>query len=162
VSDSVPLWLQVITILVAPSLALVGVGLGVRLSRTAEDRQWLRDSRLRSYKRYMLACNKCEVAYQQLEGSLVAGQRTDQAAARDTALQAIKKVITSQEPVLLLGSPDVRQACAAVTSAVFARNEQARKLLEGQSMADVSDQGQGLRHAIDAFREAVRTELVPR
>jgi hypothetical protein len=161
-SESVPLWLQIITIVVAPLLALAGVGLGVRLSRTAEDRQWLRDSRLRSYKRYLLACNKYEVASHQLEASLAAGQRADQAAARDAALRAIGEVIARQESVLLLGSSEVRQACTAVTDAVYARNEQARRLLEGTPSADASDQGQELRRAIDALREAVRAELASR
>jgi hypothetical protein len=160
-SGSVPLWLQIITIVVAPLLALMGVGLGVRLSRTAEERQWLRGSRLRSYKRYLLACNRYDVASQQLEASLAAGQRTDQEAARDAAMRAIRAVITRQESVLLLGSGDVRQACATATGAIFTRNDHARKLLEGQP-ADASDQGQDLRRAIDAFREAVRAELVPR
>jgi hypothetical protein len=161
-SDSVPLWLQVITIVVAPVLALAGVGLGVRLSRAVEQRQWLRDSRLRSYKRYLVACNKYEVASQQLQASFAAGQRADQAAARELALRAIRKVVTLQESVLLLGSPDVRQACTTATGAVFARNEQARQLIESQQLNNAFDQGQDLRRAIDAFREAVRAELVPR
>ncbi len=160
-SDSLPLWLQIITILVAPLLSLIGVGLGVRLSRSAEQRQWLRDSRLQSYRRYLVACNSYEVASDLLKASLAAGQRGDQAVARDAALRAIKSVVARREPVLLLGSPAVTQACKSATEAVFARNDQARRLLEGEPLADATEWREGLSRAIEVFRDAVRAELVP-
>lgn len=159
--DSVPSWFQVFAVLVAPVLTLVGVGYGVRLSRKVEQRQWLRDSRLDSYTRYLRACNNYDVAWHQLEASIAAGQRADQVTAREAAMRAIERVISRQEPVLLLATPDVRQACVGVTSAVFARNDQARMLLERQPSAAASNNGPDLRRAIDAFREAVRTELEP-
>jgi hypothetical protein len=161
-SSSVPLWLQIFAVVVAPAGALAGVGYGVRLNRRAEERQWLRDSRIDSYTRYLRACNNYDMAWHQLEASIAAGQRTDQVAARAAAMRAATKVVSRQEPVLLLATADVRQACIGVTSAVFAQNDRARMLLERQPLAAASDKGPGLRPAIDAFREAVRTELVPR
>lgn len=160
-SGAAALWLQIITIVLAPVLALAGVGVGARLTNSGEERQWLRDSRIQAYSAYLLACNTYDVASRQLEESLEARQRADQVSARDEALRAIKDVITCQESVLLLGSPAIQLACKAATDAVYARNEDSRRLLEGGAAGHSADHGQALRGAVEMFREAVRSELLP-
>jgi hypothetical protein len=154
-------WIQVIAILLSPLLALVGVGLGARLTTSGQERQWLRDSRLQVYSAYLLACNAYAVASRLLEGSMLAGHRADQEAARDEAQRAIKDVITCQESVLVLGSSSAQAACTATTSTVFARNEVIRNLLQGNAAGNSGDLDEALQKAIGTFRDAVRSELVP-
>jgi hypothetical protein len=82
-SSSVPLWLQIVTIVLAPLLALAGVGVGARMSRAAADLQWLRNSRLQAYSAFLLACNSYDVASRQLAESLKVGDREEQPVARE-------------------------------------------------------------------------------
>lgn len=151
--------MTVLTILVAPVLALVGVGLGARLARSDQERQWLRDSRLQAYSAYLAACNSYDVASRQLQAALKAGHNADGRSARDTAMVAIRDVAIRQESVLLLGSPDVQRACTSTTDALYRGNESNSRLLEGRPAAGDSGDGQALRQAIEAFRAAVRSEL---
>ena len=159
-TPSVPLWLQVVTIVMAPVLAFIGVGVGARLSRSGEELQWLRNSRLQVYSSFLLACNSYDVAARQLAGSLSSGDRDKQLASREDALQAIRDVITYQENVLLLGSPSVQGACKAAVAAIYAANADVGRLIAGTE--DESYTGQALREAVTSFREAVRSELIPR
>lgn len=151
--------MTVLTILVAPVLALVGVGLGAWLARSDQERQWLRDSRLQAYSAYLAACNSYDVASRQLQAALKAGHNADGRAARDSAMIAIRDVAIRQESVLLLGSPDVQRACTSTTDALYLGNESNSRLLQGKSDAGDSGDGQALRQAIEAFRTAVRSEL---
>lgn len=153
-------WVQVVTILVAPVLALIGVGIGAHLTNSSQERQWLRDSRLQAYSAYLLACNAYAVSSRQLEGSLKAGQHADQEVAREGALRSIRDVITCQESVLVLGSSEVQAACMTTTKAVFARNEGVRRLLKGRVSGDSEDLDGALQKAIGMFRDTVRSELL--
>ena len=159
-SSSLPLWLQIVAILLSPGLALIGVGVGARMSRSGEERQWLRDARLRAYTAYLSACNSYDVAARQLGQSLRAGQGKEQAAARDDAMAAIRDVLTCQESVLLLGSAEVQAGCAAATKAIYGMNDSTRRLIEGTSDGDWADADLALRQAVQSFREAVRSELL--
>lgn len=158
---AVQVWIQDALEVAVPVLALVGVVVGVRLTRSAEERQWLRDSRLRAYSAYLLACNTYDVSSRQLEESLKGGigERAEQIAAREDALRAIRDVVTCQESVLLLGTQPVQVACANATEAVFVRNERGRQLLAGKTPADAVDGGIALIDAMEALRESVRSEL---
>jgi hypothetical protein len=159
-SSHLPLWVQLVALILVPGLALIGVGVGARLSRSGEERQWLRDTRLRAYSSYLLACNSYDVSVRQLEQSLRAGQGQEQKAAREAALKAIRDVLSSQESVLLLGSAEVQAGCVAATKAVFAMNESTRRLIEGADDSNWPDAGLSLQRAVHSFREAVRPELL--
>jgi hypothetical protein len=159
-SSSLPLWVQIVAIIVSPVLALIGVGVGARMSRSGEERKWLRDARLRAYTAYLSACNSYDVAARQLGQSLRTGPGQDQSAARADALRAIRDVLTCQESVLLLGSAQVQAGCAAATKAVYAMNDSTRRLIEGADDGGWPDAGEGLRQAVQSFREAVRSELL--
>jgi hypothetical protein len=160
-ASSLPLWIQVGTVVIAPMVALVGVGIGARLTRSGEEIHWLRDARLKAYTVYLLACNSYDVAARQLEQSLRHGHYEEQTASREAALKAIREVLAYRESVLLLGSSDVRARCQDVTDAVYAQNESTRRLIEG---ADDDREGPAreLSTAIESFRAAVRAELLPR
>jgi hypothetical protein len=158
------LWFQFAAIALSPVLALAGVGVGARLSRSGEQRRWLRDERLRAGSAYLASCNSYDIAVRQLEQALRSGHRDDQAALREQALKAIGDVITEQETVLLMSSPDVQARCAAVTDAVYAKNEAVRRLLEGPGADDSAwaEASRSLQQAMEALREAIRTEVLPR
>jgi len=159
-TPTVPFWLQIVTIVLAPVLALAEVG--ARLTRSGEEMQWLRNSRLQAYNSFLLACNSYDVAIRRLTESLRSGDRGQQSTSRD-ALGAIRDVITHQESVLLLGSPRVRAQCEATVTAIYAANDRMQKLISRTSrLDDGSDTGQALRAAVTSFREAVRSDLAPR
>jgi hypothetical protein len=162
-TPTVPFWLQIVTIVLAPVLALAGVGFGARLTRSGEEMQWLRNSRLQAYNSFLLACNSYDVAIRRLTESLRSGDRGQQSTSREDALGAIRDVITHQESVLLLGSPRVRAQCEATVTAIYAANDRMQKLISRTSrLDDGSDTGQALRAAVTSFREAVRSDLAPR
>lgn len=161
-SNLATFWLQIATIAVSPVLALAGVGVGVKLTNSGEQRQWLRDARLQAYTAFLLACNTYDISSRQLEESLKSGARADQVSARDEALRSLGDVITCQERVLLLGSRDVQRDCAAATDAVYARNENVRRMLAGSTSGNPSDQGADLRSAVEIFRATVRSEVLPK
>jgi len=162
-TPAVPFWLQIVTIVLAPVLALAGVGFGARLTRSGEEMQWLRNSRLQAYNSFLLACNSYDVAARQLTESLKSGDRTEQSASREAALGAIRDVITRRESVLLLGSPRVQAECRATVDAIYTANDRMGKLISRtDNRDDGSDIGQALREAVTSFREAVRSDMMPR
>jgi hypothetical protein len=130
------------------------------MSRSGEERQWLRDARLRSYTAYLSACNSYDVAARQLGQSLRVGQGKDQSQARDDALKAIRDALTCQETVLLLGSAEVQAGCAAATKAIYAMNDSMRRLIEGTDDGDLPNADLALRQGVQSFREAARSELL--
>jgi hypothetical protein len=163
-SDTLSLWFQFVAITLSPVLALAGVGVGARLSRSGEQRRWLRDERLRAGSAYLASCNSYDITVRQLEQALRSGYRDDQTALREQAIKTIGDVITEQETVLLMSSQDVRDKCAAVTNAVYAKNEAARRLIEGAGAGDNAwaEASRSLQQAMDALRDAIRTEVLPR
>ena len=155
-TPAVPFWLQIVTIVLAPVLALAGVAFGAGLSRSGEEMQWLRNSRLQAYNSFLLACNSYDIAAGRLTESRRLGDRGTQSASREDALRAMRDVITYRESVLLLGSPGVQASCKVTVTAINAVNERVGMLISGTN--DVTG-----RSDIDKMlREAVTSELIPR
>jgi hypothetical protein len=165
-TSSVPFWLQLLSILLAPLLGLIGVTYGSVLARSAEHRRWVREEKLKAYAEFVTQCTSYVLAFRQLTYGMEARSQNEMVKGRDGAIAAIERIEAQRQAVLLLGSQHVEQACGEATASIAHAQTCLTKIIEGGSAHAGDDDWPSaladVRRGIDNFRTAVRREILPR